>query len=159
MPNASLLFIFPLTVTLPPDPPPITIKSYSSSMSRENLSLGRLHGSSKSHCERMKTSSRPMNNMNWPPPHKVAKVCPADAAPMGQSQVTIVSLEIRRKSVKFESSIVSLIGVESLLMCNTKSYRHFNPSRSARVHWHDFSYRDKKIRRINLIIFIAKAMG
>lgn len=89
----------------------------------------------------------------------MAKVCPADDAPMGQSQVTIVSLEKRRKSVKFELSIVSLIGVESLLTCNTKSYHHFNPSRSARVQWHDFPCRDKNGDRINLIAFIAKAMG
>lgn len=81
---------FLLTVTLPPEPPPMTMKSYSKSISRANFAFGRLHGSSKSHCDRIKTSSRPMNSMNWPPPQSDAKVWPAEAAATGQSHVTIL---------------------------------------------------------------------
>lgn len=96
--------------TEPPEPPPITMKSYSLSGTDRvysgtwlkvwhfqqrnlllfiSLTLGRLHGSSKSHCERKNTSSKPINNINWPPPQVDAKVGPI-GDPTGQSHKAIV---------------------------------------------------------------------
>lgn len=96
--------------TEPPDPPPTTMKSYSFSgaarlynqniirtlkliwsetcflfLLNQYITLGRLHGSSKSHCERKNTSSKPMNSINWPPPQVDASVGPI-GTPTGQSQ-------------------------------------------------------------------------
>lgn len=59
--------------------------------------LGRLHGSSKSHCERKNTSNKPINSINEPPPHVEASVGPI-GAPTGQSQSAISANENQKKT-------------------------------------------------------------
>lgn len=63
-----------LATTAPADPPPTTIKSYSTDIG--GLGLGRPQGSSKSHWDLRKTSRRPMKSMNGAPPHVAASVGP-----------------------------------------------------------------------------------
>lgn len=80
--------------------------------------FGRPHGSSKSHCERRKTSSKPMNNINVEPPHveanfiyflelkmrnkiKICKIALPNVGPIGgpgaQSQATICKFKWNKK--------------------------------------------------------------
>lgn len=72
------------------------IKTFLAENQKENLfvsfTLGRLHGSSKSHCERKNTSNKPINSINEPPPHVEASVGPI-GAPTGQSQSAISTNE------------------------------------------------------------------
>lgn len=75
-----------LAITLPADPPPTTMKSYS--LSGNALLTGRPHGSSISHCDLMNTSNRPINNMNADPPHVLANVGPGWVT--GQLQLLLI---------------------------------------------------------------------
>jgi len=75
-----------LATTLPAEPPPTTMKSYS--LSGNALFNGLPHGSSMSHCDRMNTSKRPMNNMKADPPHVLANVGPGWVT--GQLQLLLI---------------------------------------------------------------------
>lgn len=83
-----------LATTLPAEPPPTTIKSYS--LSGIILDTGRPHGSSMSHWDLMKTSNKPMNNMNADPPHVLANVGPGWVT--GQLQPKLLIVEQSKES-------------------------------------------------------------
>lgn len=77
--------------------------------------FGRPHGSSKSHCERKKTSSKPINNINVPPPHVEAKVGPI-GGPGAQSQTTIWKFEWNKENklkIKISRKKFQVISVEN----------------------------------------------
>lgn len=137
--------------TDPPEPPPITIKSYSLSgkdrvydktrnvdinnrkmqFDIHLLTLGRLHGSSKSHWERRNTSSKPMNSINCPPPHVDANVGPI-GAPTGQSQRAIVCKINRIKLI-----IIKLWNLY-IKLSNTIRFEYFSELVAARRCWAPF---------------------
>lgn len=75
-----------LATTLPADPPPTTMKSYS--LSGDPTFAARPHGSSMSHWDLMNTSNRPMNNMNADPPQVLANVGPGWVT--GQLQLLLI---------------------------------------------------------------------
>jgi len=95
-----------LAITLPADPPPTTMKSYS--LSGNALFAGRPHGSSISHCDLMNTSNRPINNMNADPPHVLANVGPGWVT--GQLQLLLILDAFRRLLQSLYYNIVFMAG-------------------------------------------------
>lgn len=69
------------------------------------LTCGRRQGSSRSHCERMNTSSNPMNNIKGPPPQTLAKVGPI-GGPAWQLQLDMAAYWSRVEILKREEEEV-----------------------------------------------------
>lgn len=94
-----------LATTLPADPPPTTMKSYS--LSGNAFGKGRPHGSSMSHCDLINTSNKPMNNMNADPPHVLANVGPGWVT--GQLQLLLISVVILEPEITWDCKFLENI--------------------------------------------------